>query len=52
MEKYICDVCGYLYDPELGCDYSGVKAGTAFKDIPEDWVCPTCHAGKDSFSPA
>jgi rubredoxin len=52
MEKYLCDKCGYLYDPEVGCKDSGIKPGTAFKDIPEDWVCPTCGAGKDSFSPA
>ena len=52
MEKYICDICGYLYDPELGCNDSGIEAGMAFKDLPEDWVCPTCSAEKDSFSPA
>jgi len=52
MEKYVCDVCGYLYDPEMGCNDAGVKPGTQFKDIPEDWVCPECSVGKDSFHPA
>jgi rubredoxin len=52
MKKYVCDVCGYIYDPEAGDPDSGVKPGTAFADVPEDWVCPTCGVGKDSFSPA
>jgi len=50
MEKYRCDVCGYIYDPEKGDPDNGVPAGTNFKDIPDDWVCPVCGAGKDSFS--
>jgi rubredoxin len=50
MKKYVCDVCGYIYDPEQGDPQGGVKPGTAFEDIPEDWVCPTCGVGKDSFS--
>jgi rubredoxin len=52
MEKYVCDVCGYVYDPEIGCSDSGIKPGTAFKDIPEHWICPACGVAKDSFSPA
>jgi len=52
MEKFVCDVCGYLYDPEIGCSASEIKAGTAFKDIPEDWVCPECSVDKSSFTPA
>jgi rubredoxin len=52
MEKHICDVCGYVYDPKIGCSESGIKPGTAFKDIPADWTCPTCGVAKDSFSPA
>jgi rubredoxin len=49
MKKYVCTVCGYVYNPADGDPDSGVKPGTAFEDIPEDWVCPVCGAGKDSF---
>lgn len=49
MEKYICTVCDYVYDPELGDPDSGIEPGTAFEDIPEDWVCPLCGVGKDDF---
>lgn len=49
--KYVCDVCGYVYDPDEGDPDGGVPAGTAFKDLPDDWVCPVCGAGKDEFSP-
>jgi rubredoxin len=51
MGKYICDVCGYIYDPAEGDDSAGIKPGTAFKDLPADWVCPLCGAGTDKFSP-
>jgi rubredoxin len=51
MEKFICDICGYVYDPAAGDPGNGVDAGTAFADIPDDWVCPECGVGKDSFSP-
>jgi rubredoxin len=51
MKKYVCDICGYVYDPDAGDPDNGVAAGTAFEDIPDDWVCPTCGAEKDSFSP-
>lgn len=50
MAKYICDVCGYIYDPEVGDPDGGIEPGTAFEDIPEDWVCPVCGVGKDDFS--
>jgi rubredoxin len=50
MKKYVCDVCGYIYDPEVGDPDGGVKAGTAFADIPDSWCGPMCGAGKDSFS--
>jgi flavin reductase (DIM6/NTAB) family NADH-FMN oxidoreductase RutF/rubredoxin len=50
MDKYVCDVCGYVYDPEKGDPDNGVKPGTAFEDIPGDWVCPVCGAPKDQFS--
>ncbi len=49
MEKWVCTACGYVYDPEAGDPDSGVAAGTAFEDIPEDWVCPLCGVGKDMF---
>lgn len=52
MAKYVCDVCGYIYDPAVGDPDAKIKAGTAFADLPDDWVCPMCGAGKDSFSPA
>ena len=50
MKKYVCDACGYVYDPEKGDPENGIDPGTAFEDIPEDWVCPVCGVGKDSFS--
>ncbi len=52
MKKYICDVCGYVYDPVIGDPDSGIAPGTPFEQIPADWVCPECGAGKDNFSPA
>lgn len=50
MKKYICDVCGYIYDPALGDTDSGIAPGTAFEDIPDDWSCPLCGVKKDMFS--
>ncbi len=49
--KYVCDVCGYVYDPAKGDSDNGVNPGTAFENLPDDWTCPTCGAGKESFSP-
>ena len=49
MKKYVCSVCGYVYDPVSGDPDSGIAPGTAFEDIPEDWVCPVCGVGKDQF---
>ncbi len=49
MAKYKCSVCGYIYDPERGDPDGGIKPGTAFQDIPDDWVCPVCGASKDKF---
>ncbi len=49
MAKYKCTVCGYIYDPEKGDPDSGIKPGTRFEDIPDDWVCPVCGVGKDQF---
>ena len=50
MKQYICNVCGYIYDPEVGDPDNGVAAGTAWEDVPADWVCPLCGVGKDDFS--
>ena len=50
--KYICSVCGYEYDPEVGDPDSGIEPGTAFEDLPEDWVCPVCGAEQSDFEPA
>ncbi len=49
MEKWECTVCGYIYDPEIGDEEHGVKPGTPFEALPEDWVCPLCGASKDIF---
>lgn len=49
MSKWECRVCGYVYDPMKGDLDNGVKPGTGFENIPEDWVCPVCGAGKDAF---
>ena len=49
MQKYVCDVCGYVYDPAAGDPDSGIEPGTAFEDIPDDWVCPICGVTKEDF---
>jgi flavin reductase (DIM6/NTAB) family NADH-FMN oxidoreductase RutF/rubredoxin len=49
MERYICTVCGYIYDPEKGDPENGLEPGTPFEKIPNDWVCPICGVGKDIF---
>lgn len=51
MTKYECLVCGYVYDPETGDPDGNIEPGTAFEDLPEDWICPECGAGKDEFEP-
>lgn len=50
MNLYVCNVCGYIYDPSEGDPDSGIPVGTAFGDLPDDWVCPVCGAPKDEFS--
>jgi flavin reductase (DIM6/NTAB) family NADH-FMN oxidoreductase RutF/rubredoxin len=52
MEKtiWVCDICGYEYDPAIGDLDSGIAPGTAFEDIPDDWVCPVCGVDKSNFS--
>ena len=49
MDKYVCTICGYVYDPMKGDSTSGIAPGTAFEDLPEDWVCPECGVGKEQF---
>lgn len=51
MEKYTCTVCGYTYDPSVGDPDSDIAPGTAFSDLPEEWVCPVCGATKENFEP-
>jgi rubredoxin len=50
MKKYECVICGYIYDPDKGDPDNGIQAGTAFEDIPDDWVGPLCGAGQEDFS--
>ena len=50
MKKYVCDVCGWIYDEALGDEENGIAPGTKFEDLPEDFVCPLCGVGKESFS--
>jgi len=49
MQKYKCTVCGYIYDPEKGDSDSGIKPGTLFEQLPDNWVCPVCGADKSAF---
>ncbi|PID30652.1 MAG: rubredoxin [Candidatus Cloacimonadota bacterium] len=51
MKKYVCIPCGYVYDPAEGDPDGGIEPGTAFEDIPEDWVCPLCGVSKEDFEP-
>ena len=48
-KKYVCVVCGYIYDEAQGAPEDGIPAGTRWKDVPEDWMCPDCGASKDDF---
>lgn len=49
MDRYVCIICGYIYDPAEGDPEGGIAPGTAFEDIPEDWVCPACGVGTEHF---
>lgn len=49
MRKWQCIVCGWIYDEAAGVPEEGIAPGTAWDDIPDDWVCPDCGAGKDDF---
>lgn len=50
MKKYICEVCGYVYDEAQGDPDNNIAPGTKFEDLPEDWACPECFVGKEEFS--
>ena len=52
MKKYVCSVCGYIYDEAAGDPDNGIAPGTAWEDVPEDLVCPLCGVGKDQFEEA
>ncbi len=47
--SYECEVCGYEYDPAIGDPENGIPPGTPFEDLPDDWFCPICGAGKEDF---
>ena len=49
-EKYVCEVCGWVYDEEEGAPDMGIEPGTEFEDLPDDFECPLCGVGKDNFS--
>ncbi len=49
MDRYVCQVCGYVYDPAEGDPEAGVAPGTAFADLADDWTCPICGAEKSEF---
>ena len=51
MQKYVCSICGYVYDPTAGDTDAGLTANTLFDDIPDGWVCPVCGVTKDMFEP-
>ncbi|TGX79979.1 rubredoxin [Palleniella muris] len=50
MKKYVCDVCGWVYDPEVGVPEAGIAPGVPFEELPEDFECPLCGVGKSEFS--
>ena len=49
--KYVCNVCGWIYNEEKGAPNLGIEPGTKWADVPEDFICPPCGVGKDQFSP-
>lgn len=51
MTKYVCTVCGYVYDPAIGDEDSGIEPNTPFDDIPDSWTCPICGVTKADFVP-
>lgn len=51
LMRYVCGVCGYVYDPKNGDPDHGIAPGTPFEELPEDWTCPDCSVGKGEFAP-
>jgi rubredoxin len=51
MKKYVCTMCGYVYDPAQGDSVMNIPAGTAFEDLPDNWTCPMCGVTKSDFVP-
>lgn len=51
MKRYVCGVCGFVYDPAKGDPDNGIPPGTPFENLPDTWVCPVCGARKDQFEP-
>lgn len=51
MKKYICEICDYVYDPEIGDPNFEIKPGTPFDELPYEWICPICGVGKEEFTP-
>ena len=49
MAKYVCTVCGYIYDENVGDSENSIAPGTKFEDLPDTWACPLCSVGKDQF---
>ena len=49
FKKYVCVVCGHIYDEAIGDADSGIKPGTLWADVPSDWMCPECSASKADF---
>lgn len=49
MKVYVCSKCGWVYDSVAGDPEAGILPGTEFEELPEDWVCPRCKAGKKAF---
>ena len=49
MDKYVCNPCGWIYDPTIGDPENGIEPGTSFENLPDDWACPLCGAGKEDF---
>ena len=50
--KYVCEICGWVYDEDEGYPEGGIAPGTKWEDVPEDFECPVCYVGKDQFSEA
>jgi rubredoxin len=50
MQKYVCILCGYVYDPSIGDAEGNIPPGTAFQDLPQDWICPICGVGVEEFT--